>query len=255
MTAQPTLPFAHQVALVTGGTRGIGAAIATRLAQDGADIAVTYVSNDTAAGNLVASLQAMGRRVRAYKVDSADVGAVRTCVDRAFAELGRLDILVNCAGIGPFAPIDRLPLEKFEHAYAVNVRGAFVAIQTALQYLGRGGRIINIGSVAAHSVPLDLCSSVISLTKAATAGFTKALARELGPRGITVNIIHPGLMVTERMTRGEVSAAALEQALARCAIREFVQPAEIGALAAYIASEPALHVTGAEFTLDAGFGL
>jgi NAD(P)-dependent dehydrogenase (short-subunit alcohol dehydrogenase family) len=242
------------VAFITGGTRGIGAAISKSLAADGADVAVTYVANESAALSLIDQIHSLGRRAIALKVDSADFDAVQQAVVKAHAEFGRLDILVNCAGVMLPGPIDAYPLANFERSFNINVRGAFAAIQQAVKYLGWGGRIINIGSIITKSVPPRAMGvATYAMTKGALITYTRALARELGPRGITVNIVHPGPTNTDAIKH--LPPEFLKSSLANCAIAEFSNPEEIGALVAFIASPSAQHMTGAEFTMDSGVGL
>ena len=247
-------PLAGKVAFVTGGTRGIGASIATQFAAHGADIAVTYAANVSAATALIESVRSLGRHARAYKADAADVDAVRSSVDQAHAEFGRIDIVVNCAGIVIPGLIDTYSVEDFDRTLNVNVRGAFVTIQAALKYMGRGGRIINIGSIVANRFPPNLVGAAFySTSKGAITSLTRGLARELGSRDITVNIIQPGPIATE--ATGGMPEELHATTIVQCAIREYAEPVEIGALAAFLAGPYARHVTGAQFTLDSGFSI
>jgi NAD(P)-dependent dehydrogenase (short-subunit alcohol dehydrogenase family) len=247
-------PLVGKVAFVTGGTRGIGASIATQFAAHGADIAVTYAANESAATGLVDSVRSLGRNARAYKADAANVGAVRSAVEQAHAELGRIDIVVNCAGIVIPGLIDTYSVEDFDRTLNVNVRGAFVTIQAALKYMGRGGRIINIGSIVANRFPPNLVGAAFySTSKGAITSLTRGLARELGSRDITVNIIQPGPIATE--ATGGMPEELHATTIVQCAIREYAEPVEIGALAAFLAGPYARHVTGAQFTLDSGFSI
>jgi 3-oxoacyl-[acyl-carrier protein] reductase len=185
-----------RVALVTGGSRGIGAAIAKRLAADGASVAITYTSAREKADEVVREMEAGGGRALALRADSADAEAVKSAVTETVSSLGGLDVLVNNAGVAAIAPLDEFSLDEFDRLVAVNVRGVFVASQAAARHMGEGGRIITIGSVNADRIPFA-GGSVYAMTKAAVAGLTRGLARDLGPRGITVNTVQPGPVDTD----------------------------------------------------------
>ncbi|MEY2410134.1 MAG: 3-oxoacyl-[acyl-carrier protein] reductase [Verrucomicrobiota bacterium] len=188
--------LAGKVALVTGGSRGIGAAIAKRLAADGAAVALTYSASPGKADEVVRSIEAPGGKALAIKADATDTEAVRLAVAKTIGAFGGIDILVNNAGTGIFAPIEQFSLEDFEKLIAINVRGLFVATQEAARHMREGGRIIHIGSTNSERMPF-VGGSVYALTKGAVAGFTKGLARDLGPRGITVNNVQPGPIDTD----------------------------------------------------------
>ncbi|MEU9126934.1 SDR family NAD(P)-dependent oxidoreductase [Kitasatospora sp. NPDC048540] len=179
-----TARLAGKVALVTGGSRGIGAAVALRLAEEGADIALTYRGDGQQAAAVAATVEALGRRAWAVRADSGDPAAVRTAVDGTVARLGRLDILVNNAGLGTIAPLADLAADEVDAVLDVNVRGPFLMAQAAAVHLPAGGRIITIGSCMNDRVPFA-GATLYATSKAALAGLTKALARELGGRGIT----------------------------------------------------------------------
>lgn len=237
-----------KVALVTGGSRGMGAAIAGRLAREGADVALTYVSAGDKARTVIAEIERAGRRGLAIAADNADPAAVRAAVERTVAELGRLDILVNNVGIFVVKPLDALTLDDFDRTVAINVRAVFVASQAAAAHLGEGGRIITIGSNLAEHVPMPGVS-LYSLSKAALIGFTRGMARDLGPRGITVNIVHPGSTDTDmNPAKGEYADAQRD----RMAIPRFAEPRDIAGLVAWIASEESRFMTGAGLTIDGG---
>src|SRR5437764_811103 len=188
--------LAGKVALVTGGSRGIGAAIGRRLAQDGAAVAITYASAQQKADEVVRAIEAAGGRALAIQADSADAEAVKSAIAATLQTLGRLDVLVNNAGIAAVAPLEQFSLDDFDRMVAVNVRSVFVAAQEASRHMGEGGRIITIGSVNADRMPFA-GGSVYAMTKAAVAGLTRGLARDLGPRGITVNNVQPGPVATD----------------------------------------------------------
>src|SRR5947207_13122496 len=183
-------------ALVTGGSRGIGAAIVTRLAQEGAHVAFTYSRSPDRASEVVKAAQALGVKSLAIQADSADAGAVSGAVDRTVSELGGIDILINNAGIGIFAPIDEFKLADFDRILAINVRAVFVATQAAVKHMTEGGRIINIGSTNAERMPFP-GGAVYAMSKSALKGLVQGLARDLGPRGITINNVQPGPVNTE----------------------------------------------------------
>jgi 3-oxoacyl-[acyl-carrier protein] reductase len=237
-----------KVALVTGGSRGIGAAIARRLARDGADVALTYVSSRDKALAVVADIEREGRRGLAIAADASDVAAVRAAVEQAVAAFGRLDILVNNAGIFVAKPFEELTADDFDRMVAVNTRAAFVASQAAAVHMHEGARIISIGSNLAERVPYA-GASLYSLSKAALNGFTKGLARDLGPRGITVNVVHPGPTNTD-MNPAEGEHAEAQRG--RMAIPRYGDATGVAALVAWLASADGRSATGAAFTVDGG---
>lgn len=238
-----------KVALVTGGSRGIGAAIAVRLAADGADVAFTFQSNHDAAAAVVAEIKARGRRAVAIAADSADPAAVRGAVERAAGDLGRLDVLVNNAGVGILKPFGDAVVEEFDRTMAVNVRAAFVAAQAAVPHMAAGGRIVNIGSNVADRTVFP-GFSMYTTSKAALVGLTRALARELGPRAITVNVVHPGATDTD-LNPADGPDAPAQAALT--AVGRYATPDEVAEAVAYLASPPAAYVTGSALTIDGGF--
>ena len=237
-----------KVALVTGGSRGMGAAIVGRLAREGADVALTYISAGDKARTVIAEIERAGRRGLAIAADNADPAAVRAAVERTVAELGRLDILVNNVGIFVVKPLDALTLDDFERTVAINVRAVFVASQAAAAHMGEGGRIITIGSNLAERVPMPGVS-LYSLSKAALIGFTKGMARDLGPRGITVNVVHPGSTDTDMNPANGEHADAQRNLMA---IPRFAEPRDIAGLVAWLASEESRFMTGAGLTIDGG---
>ncbi len=235
-------------ALVTGGSRGMGAAIALRLAQDGADVAITYVRGEEAAHDVVQKIEAAGRRGIALRADAADAAAVTGAVDRAAAELGRLDILVNNAGVGVLGPIESLTLADIDRVLQVNVRAAFLASQAAAAKMERGGRIVTIGSCMAARVP-GPGGTLYATSKAALSGLTKALARELGGRGITANLVHPGPVDTDM---NPADGPYAEPQSAMTALGRFGSADEVASLVAYLASQEASYMTGSEVLVDGG---
>ena len=240
--------LAGKVALVTGGSRGIGAAIAKRLAHEGATVVLTYNSSATQADAVVTEIEQAGGKSLAIAADNADPAAIQAAVARTVAEFGQLDILINNAGIFVVKPIDELTLEDLEQTLAVNVKGTFVASQAAAAHMSEGGRIISIGSNLAERVPMQ-GSSLYSLSKSALIGFTKGLARDLGPKGITVNIVHPGSTNTDmNPANGEHSDG--QRSL--MAIPQYGEPNDIAGLVAWLAGEESRFITGTGLTLDGG---
>ncbi|MEV5693993.1 SDR family oxidoreductase [Micromonospora globbae] len=238
-----------KVALVTGGARGIGAGIALRLAADGADVAITYLRSADRAAAVVKEIEALGRRALAVPADSADPDALREAVDRTAAELGRLDILVNNAAVFPVGALDEVDADERDRTIAVNVRGPYVAAQAAARHLGDGGRIISIGSnVGERAVFPGL--ALYAMSKTALAGLTRGLARELGPRGITVNLVNPGPTDTDANPAHGPNAGAVA---GFTALGRYARPADIAATVAHLAAPEAAYVTGAVVNVDGGF--
>ncbi|AWQ04274.1 SDR family oxidoreductase [Bordetella bronchiseptica] len=243
------MEFQGKVALVTGGTRGIGAAIVRRLAQRGAAVAFTYANSEQAAQDLARQLGASGGRALAIKADSRDPLAVRAAVAQTARELGGLDILVNSAGVFPAGPIEDATLEQVNDTLAIHAAAVFVASQAALAHMGEGGRIISIGSCFAQRVPYGGVT-LYAMSKSALIGFTKGLAREVGPRGITVNIVDPGSTDTDmNPADGPTVSAELEL----MAVKRYAQPDEIAAAVGYLAAAESQFITGASLAIDGGF--
>jgi 3-oxoacyl-[acyl-carrier protein] reductase len=238
-----------KVALVTGGSRGIGAAIAKRLAQEGAAVAITYATATVKADEVVRAIDVKGGRALAIRADSGDADAVKSAVAETVKTFGRLDVLVNNAGIVVLKTLDQFSLADFDRLVAVNVRGVFVAAQEASRHMGDGGRIIMIGSVNAERMPIE-GGAVYAMTKAAVAGLTRGLARDLGPRGITVNNVQPGPIESD-MNPSHSSFAERMKGL--MALKRYGQGDEVAGMVAYLASPEAAFVTGASLTIDGGF--
>ncbi|GAA2701632.1 SDR family NAD(P)-dependent oxidoreductase [Micromonospora olivasterospora] len=237
-----------KVALVTGGSRGIGAAVARRLAEDGAHVAITYREAEHSAKSVVADIESYGRTGLAVQADSADATAVVEAVDRTVAELGRLDILVNNAGVFSAGPIETVSLDDLDRAIAVHVRGVFLATQAAVRHMRDGGRIVNIGSSFASRVP-DPGVSVYAMTKIAVNGLTRALARELGPRGITVNVVLPGSTDTDM---NPADGAYADAQRAHIALGRYGTPDDVAATISHLVGEGGRHISGASFAVDGG---
>ncbi len=236
-------------ALVTGASRGIGAEIVRRLAADGAAVAFTYGRSSAEAEKLVAEVTGAGGTAVAIQADSADPDQVAKSVDDAVAQLGGLDILVNNAGVAVLRDIESFPLEEFDRQLAINVRAVFVASQRAVPHLGGDGRIINIGSINADRVPAAGLAAY-AMTKAAVAGLTRGLARELGPRGITVNNVQPGPIATDmNPDEGEFAESAKEL----MAIGRYGQPSDVAGVVSYLAGPDTGYITGANWNVDGGF--
>ena len=242
-------PLENRVALVTGGSRGIGAAIVKRLAREGAHVALTYVSKPAAANETVKAAQALGVKALAVQADGADAVAVTAAVERTVSELGGLDILVNNAGMAVIGPFDGIRLEDFDRTFAVNVRAVFVATQAAVKHMKTGGRIINIGSCNAERMPFP-GGGVYAMSKAALVGLVKGLARDLGPRGITINNVQPGPVDTEM---NPADGQFAKMIMPMMALPRYATGDEIAAMVAYLAGPEAGFVTGASLTIDGGF--
>ncbi|AGI23897.1 3-oxoacyl-ACP reductase family protein [Pseudomonas sp. MT3] len=242
-------PLAGKVAFIQGGSRGIGAAIAQRLANEGAAVAFTYVSSAQKAQDLAASIEAAGGRALAIQADSADAASVQAAIDSAARHFGRIDILVNNAGVLAIAPLDEFSLDDFDRTLAVNVRSVFVATQAAARHMGEGGRIITIGSTNAERMPFS-GGGVYAMSKSAIVGLTRGLARDLGPRGITVNNVQPGPVDTDMNPDQGEFAETLKGLMA---VGRYGRAEEIAAFVAYLAGPEAGYVTGASLTIDGGF--
>ncbi|HRK35159.1 MAG TPA: 3-oxoacyl-ACP reductase family protein [Candidatus Hydrogenedentes bacterium] len=242
-------PLQGKVAIVTGASRGIGAAIAMRLADEGAAVAITYSSSASKAQDVLDAIHAKGGRAIAIQADSADASALQAAIAKAVSMLGRLDILVNNAGIALMGTVESISLEEFDRLLHINIRAIFVGIQEASKHMGEGGSIISIGSCTADRMPFP-GGGAYAMSKAAIAALTRGLSRDFGPRGITVNNVQPGPIDTDmnpaegRMSKGMKSATAL---------KAFGKSEDVAALVAFLAGPEARFVTGASLSIDGGF--
>jgi 3-oxoacyl-[acyl-carrier protein] reductase len=238
----------NKVALVTGGSRGIGAAIAKRLAADGASVAITYAKDANAASAVVKAIELSGGKAVAIQADAADTKAVHAAVEKAFTTFGRLDVLVNNAGTAIPKPFEETPLEEMDRVIDINVRGVLVATQAALKHMSDGGRIIMIGSCVGERVVAPGLVAY-SATKGAVKMFAQGLSREVGSRGITVNNVQPGPIDTD------LNPAAGDWAVpqkAATALGRYGSVEEVAALVAFVAGPESSYITGANLTVDGG---
>jgi 3-oxoacyl-[acyl-carrier protein] reductase len=237
-----------KVALITGGSRGIGAGIAKRLAADGANVAITYTKGADAAAAVVKDIERAGGKAIAIQADATDAGAVNAAVEKAAATFGRIDILVNNAGTAIPKPFEETTLQEMDYMLDLNVRGAFVATQAALKHMKSGGRIIMIGSCVGERM-MTPGLVAYSATKGAIKMFTQGLSREVGSRGITVNNIQPGPIDTELNPAAGEWAAPQK---ANTALGRYGSVDEVAALVAFVAGPDASYITGANLTIDGG---
>ena len=237
-----------KIALVTGGSRGIGAGIAKRLAGDGASVAITYTKGSDAAASVVKAIEQGGGRAIAIQADAADAEAVRNAVEKTVARFGRLDILVNNAGTAIPKPFEEATLEEIDRMFGINVRGVLVATQAALKHMKNGGRIITIGSCVGERM-MTPGLTAYSATKGAVKMFTQGLSREVGSRGITVNNVQPGPIDTDLNPAAGDWAAPQK---ANTALNRYGSVDDVAALVAFVAGPEASFITGANLTVDGG---
>ena len=248
-THSTQLPLSGKVALVTGGSRSIGAAIARRLAADRAAVALTYSASPDKAADVVRAIEAAGGRALAIQADSGNPAAVRAAVAGAVEAFGGIDILVNNAGLALGGPIEEISLETYERMIAVNVTGVFVATQEAARHMKAGGRIVHIGSSMTRYAAFPT-ASLYTLTKGAISGFNRSLVRDLGPRGITVNTVHPGPTDTDMNPDGGPVSKIVGPGMA---IGRYGKDYEIASVVAFLAGPESAFVTGADIVADGGF--
>ena len=237
-----------KIALITGGSRGIGAAIAKRLAADGANVAITYTKGADAAASIVKEIERAGRKAIAIQADAADAKAVKAAIEKTVATFGRLDVLVNNAGTAIPKKFEETTLEEMDRVIDINVRGTFVATQAALKHMKDGGRIIMIGSSVGERM---MTPGLVpySATKGAVKMFTQGLSREVGNRGITVNNIQPGPIDTDLNPAAGDWAAPQK---ASTALNRYGSVDDVAALVAFVAGPEASFITGANLTVDGG---
>ncbi|GGL12051.1 SDR family oxidoreductase [Nocardia jinanensis] len=244
-----TRPLEGKTALVTGGSRGVGAGIVARLAADGARVAFTYARSGESAQAVAAAVVAAGGIAHPIHADSLHEQDVEAAVAQTVDHFGSLDILVNNAAVGTFAPLVDLKMGDIDAMLTINVRSVIVAIRESLAYMGDGGRIINIGSINADRTPFP-GQSVYALTKGALASLTRGLAHELAPRGITINNIQPGPTDTDANPADGPAAPSM---LGVMALDRYGTTAEIAAFASYLAGPDAAYITGSSLNIDGGF--
>jgi 3-oxoacyl-[acyl-carrier protein] reductase len=248
MSSKNTGKLAGKVALVTGASRGIGAAIARRLAAEGASVAITYSKGVDAAASVVKTIEGAGGKALAIQADAVDAAAVKAAVEKTVATFGRLDVLVNNAGTAIPKPFEEATMEELDHVIDLNLRGVFIATQAALKHLKDGGRIIMIGScVGERNMTPGLAA--YAATKGAVKMFTQGLSREVGNRGITVNNVQPGPIDTDlNPAAGDWSTPQI----ANTALKRYGHVDEVAALVAFVAGPEASYITGASLTVDGG---
>jgi 3-oxoacyl-[acyl-carrier protein] reductase len=237
-----------KIALITGGSRGIGAAIAKRLAADGANVAITYSKGADAAASVVKEIERAGRKAIAIQADATDAGAIEAAVEKTVQTFGQLDVLVNNAGTAIPKRFEEATLEELDRVIDINVRGTLIATQAALKHMKSGGRIIMIGSAAGERVVVPGLVPY-SATKGAVKIFSQALSREVGSRGITVNNVQPGPIDTD------LNPAAGDWAVpqkAATALDRYGHAEEVAALVAFVAGPESSYITGSNLTVDGG---
>lgn len=238
----------NKVAFVMGGSRGIGAAIVKRFVSSGASVAFSYAKSENEANALVEALHVQGGKVIAIKADSADASAITQAIQEVLSTFGRLDILVNNAGVYIGKAFEEHTLADYEQIMDINVRAQYVAALEAVKHLPRGGRIINIGSNMADNA-LSPETTLYTMSKSALTGFTRGLARDLGPKGITVNVVQPGPIDTDMNPANTELADFLRS---RMALSEYGTGADVAGLVHFLASEEGQYITGTALTIDGG---
>jgi 3-oxoacyl-[acyl-carrier protein] reductase len=241
----------NKIVLITGGSRGIGAGIAKRLAEEGADVVITYVNAAEQAQAVVNEIKKNGQKALAIAVDNAEADAISKAVEKVVATFGRIDVLVNNAGIYIGKPLADYTHDDYERTMNINVRAVFLASQTAAKYMQSGARIITIGSNMADRVA-GATGTLYAMSKSALIGLNKGLARDLGAQGITVNLVQPGPVDTDMNPANTQLADFLRTGMA---IPKYGTPADIGAFVAYLASDESQFMTGAMLTIDGGFSI
>ncbi|MCF2443262.1 3-oxoacyl-ACP reductase FabG [Dyadobacter sp. CY345] len=238
----------NKVAFVTGGSRGIGQAIVRKLVLEGANVAFTYTSSEASANELVKELSTTEAKVIAIKADNGDADSIVSAIHTTSQTFGNLDILVNNAGIGTIATLSDISIDNFDRIVAVNIKGVFVAMQTGAALMNDGGRIITIGSTAGSRSAYP-GTTVYGMSKAAIAGLTRGVARDLGPRGITVNIVQPGPIDTDMNPADSQFANVLRSAMA---LGHYGETSDVADLVAFLASPSGKFITGASINIDGG---
>lgn len=241
----------QKVALITGGSRGIGAGIAKRFAKEGAAVVITYANSAQKAEELVKAIEDEGGKALAIQADSANPEAVKNAIAATVENFGHIDILVNNAGVANFKPLEDYTLEDFNQTFAVNVQAVFVASQEAVKNMPAGGRIITIGSTVADSV-IGSNMTLYALSKTALTGLTKGLARDLGERKITVNLVQPGPVKTDMLPEDQTFQDFMRD---RMALKDFGETDEIASLVTWVASDEARFVTGESINIDGGMSI
>lgn len=245
-----SLSLKNKRAFVTGGSRGIGAAIVKRFASAGADVAFTYVNQSELANQVAKSAQESGVKSWAIKADNMIAEEINSAVELATENMGGIDIIVHNAGVALVGQIDNFKLDDFDRTMNVNLRAVFIATQAALKHMCSGGRIITIGSCNGDRVPFS-GSSVYAMSKAGLIGFVKGLARDLGPRKITVNNIQPGPIDTDmNPANSDYAALVIKQVLA---ISHYGKADDVASMATFLAGPEAVFITGANFNVDGGY--
>jgi 3-oxoacyl-[acyl-carrier protein] reductase len=241
----------NKVVFITGGSRGIGAGIAKRMAAEGADVVITYVNAASQAKQVTDDIKQLGRQALALQVDNASPDSINDAIEKTIAQFGRIDILLNNAGIYIGKPLAEYTLQDIDSTIAVNIRAVVLASQKAAHYMQAGARIITIGSNMAERVAFPT-GTLYAMSKSALIGLTKGLARDLGPNGITVNMVQPGPVDTDMNPANAPHADMVRSAMA---IPQYGKPADIAELVAYLASAESQFMTGAMLTIDGGYSI